>query len=119
MKQMKQSKILQELAEAEEVSPGQEGLISENVEKLHALQLENKNTETNINLRLGLVPWMKKIVIAWLIFTGVIVIADLVVTAIFGKALSDSVVCALLTTTTANVLGLAVIVLKGLFPQKK
>lgn len=116
---MKQSKILQELAEAEEVSPKQEDLISENVEKLHALQLENKNTETNINLRLGLVPWMKKIVIAWLIFTGVIVIVDLVFTAIFGKALSDAVVCALLTTTTANVLGLAVIVLKGLFPQHK
>lgn len=116
---MKQSKILEELADAEEVSPKQEDLISENVEKLHALQLKNKDTETNINLRLELVPWMRWIVIAWLIFTGVIVIADLIVTAILGRALSDAVVCALLTTTTANVLGLAVIVLKGLFPQKK
>lgn len=116
---MEQSKILEELADAEEVSRKQEYVISENIAKIRAMKLANKDIETNIKLRLELVPWMRWIVIAWLIFTGVIVIADLIVTAILGRALSDAVVCALLTTTTANVLGLAVIVLKGLFPQKK
>lgn len=33
--------------------------------------------------------------------------------------LSDLSFSALLTTTTANILGLAYIVLKGMFPQKK
>lgn len=116
---MEKDKILQELAEVEEVSPIQENKISEHVEKIHALQLENQDKESNINLRKDLVPWMKWIVVAWLVFTGIIVIIDLFFSTFLGKALNDAVLCALLTTTTANVLGLAIIVLKGLFPQKK
>lgn len=116
---MEKDEILQVLAEAEEVSQIQENKISERIEKIHALQLENKDKESNINLRKELVPWMKWIVVAWLIFTGIVVVSDLLLSAFCGSALSDAVLCALLTTTTANVLGLAVIVLKGLFPQSK
>lgn len=57
-----------------------------------------------------LVIWMIATVSIWLVFTGTIVALE------FRKGqLSDNVLIALLTTTTANVLGLAVIVLRGLF----
>lgn len=57
--------------------------------------------------------WVMLIVPVWL--TAVFV---LVVLCGFGKcSLSNSVLNTLLATTTANILGLAYIVLKGMFPQ--
>jgi hypothetical protein len=38
---------------------------------------------------------------------------------IYGYSLSDSVLITLLATTTANVFGMVIIVLKNLFPEKK
>lgn len=61
-----------------------------------------------------LVKWMMVVVSAWLFIAAGIVITQLCINHI----LSDTVLCALLTTTTANVLGLAVIVLRGLFHQE-
>lgn len=69
----------------------------------------------NTKHRYTLVIWMMWIVGAWLVITAGIVIAQLCV----KKGISDAVMCALLTTTTVNVLGLAVIVLRGLFYEGK
>jgi len=61
--------------------------------------------------RKGLVLWVKSVVSLWL--TGVLFVVTFNSLLCFN--LSDKVMIALLTTTTVNILGLAYIVLKGLF----
>lgn len=57
--------------------------------------------------------WVVWIVSVWLGLTALI----LILMGCGVIAMSDVVVCMLLGTTTANILGLAYIVLKGLFPE--
>ncbi len=87
-----------------------ESSVSFKREKVRQLQLENENL-ANANKHRGvLVTWMIVVVSLWLLFAAAVVVAKICL-----NGLSDAEMCALLTTTTANVLGLAVIVLKGLF----
>lgn len=76
---------------------------------------ERERFEQDTKQRKSLVVWMIVVVSIWLAFTACVVVTEI---ALFGK-LSDVVMCALLTTTTANVIGLAMVVLKGLFQPKK
>ena len=64
--------------------------------------------------RKGLITWVKYVVILWLACVVVIVAAN----SFTFFDLSDGVLIALLTTTTVNILGLAYIVLQGLFKIK-
>lgn len=57
--------------------------------------------------------WVIVVVSVWLFLT----IAILALNRLLRFNLSDTVCCMLLGTTTANILGLAFIVLKGLFPN--
>ena len=61
--------------------------------------------------RRGLVLWVKYVVSFWLF--GVLSVVSL--NSLLHFELSENVLIALLTTTTVNILGLAYIVLKGLF----
>ena len=100
-----------ELSDILSTPPEIEGNVSFKSEKVRQLKLENENL-ANANIhRNRLVTWMIVVVSLWLIFAGVMVILQLS----FNCGLTSAEMCALLTTTTANVLGLAVIVLKGLF----
>ena len=83
-------------------------------EKLRTEQIKNDDLENANKHRRLLVCWMIIVVSTWLLITAGIVIAQLCM-----NQLSDTVLCALLTTTTVNVLGLAVIVLRGLFRIKE
>lgn len=56
-----------------------------------------------------LITWVMWIIPVWLL-------AVLVITA-FAKEISDTVKTTLLVTTTANVIGLALVVLKGMFSK--
>lgn len=59
--------------------------------------------------------WVMLIVPIWMGFVLLLIASNG-----FGwTCLSDTALVALLTTTTANVLGLAYIVLKGIFPESK
>lgn len=82
-------------------------------EKIRYLQLRNDDLENANAHRTTLVYWMIVVVSAWLVIT-----AGIVITQLCLNQLSDTVLCTLLTTTTVNVLGLAVIVLRGLFRDK-
>lgn len=64
-------------------------------------------------LRIKLTHWIKWLIPAWLAS----VVAVLTLSMFFG-GLDSSVLIALLTTTTVNILGLPYIVLKGLFDKK-
>lgn len=65
--------------------------------------------------RRHLTQWVMHLVPLWLI--GVFVVVCLCASGCWK--LSDIAFSALLTTMTANILGLAYIVLRGMFPQKK
>jgi hypothetical protein len=64
--------------------------------------------------RKHLTRWVMHIVPIWLL--GIFVIVCMCASNVW--CLSDIAFSALLTTTTANILGLAYIVLKGMFPQQ-
>lgn len=83
-------------------------------EKLRSHKLANEDFEKSIKHRHTLVIWMMCVVSIWLVIAAGIVIIQLCI----KQGLSDTVLCTLLSTTTINVLGLAVIVLKGLFNHK-
>ncbi len=59
--------------------------------------------------RQGLVSWVKYVVSLWLLGTFMVLCLNNFL------MLNDGVLVALLTTTTVNILGLAFIVLRGLF----
>jgi len=63
--------------------------------------------------RAGLVDWIKNLIPIYLTFVFYLLVANGIDTIQFH--LSDEIILAILCTTTANIIGLAVIVLKGLF----
>jgi hypothetical protein len=67
------------------------------------------NQDTKERKRLA--TWVRWVVSLWLIFTAF----TIAVNHILCFNLSDTVMCMLLGTTTANILGLAFIVIKGTF----
>ncbi len=84
-------------------------------ESLRKTRIENDNFETNIVLKINICNWVKCVVSLYLIFIAVILI--LLTFKIFGASLSSSVIIALLTTTTINILGLPLMIIKSLFPK--
>ncbi|MDR1918826.1 MAG: hypothetical protein LBQ65_04170 [Tannerellaceae bacterium] len=64
--------------------------------------------------RKTLSKWVRRVVSLWLVFAAFILLFN----HILCFNLSDTVICMLLGTTTINILGLAYIVLKGLFENK-
>ena len=89
--------------------------LSKDIDKSSMIEQEKERFKQDTGQRKTLVIWMMIVVSLWLAFTCGIVITELYI----QKKLSDTVLCMLLGTTTANVLGLAMIVLRGLFPQNK
>lgn len=82
--------------------------------KVQRLTLKNKRYRTNTILRI-----LFSIVYTWLLFIWLNkVIHILTHNNLCGYKLSDNVLIALLVTSTANVIGMVVIVLKNLFPEK-
>jgi hypothetical protein len=63
-------------------------------------------------LRVGLARWIQWLISIWLL----LVMAVLVLSMFCGR-IESSVLIALLTTTTVNILGLPFIILKGLFDK--
>lgn len=75
---------------------------------------ESDHRKTIYDLRKKYIPKLFWMVVVWLIFVSLIV----VFTALGCLQLSDAVLIALITTTTATVLGIFVIVAKWLFPSQ-
>lgn len=83
----------------------------ENVDDMTLREQRKKRFEQDTLYRKYLAVWVMWIVPLWLIS-----VLFVLVECAYGNAyLKDSVLISLLATTTANVLGLAYIVLKGLF----
>jgi len=82
-------------------------------EDLKLQKLQNKRLEQDTKYRKVLARWVIFTVSIWLLF----VIGALTFNNKCDIGISDTVACVLLGTTTLNILGLAYIVLKGLFPD--
>lgn len=78
-------------------------------------ELLNEITKSELELKKGICAWVKWVVSVYLIFIACIL---LLLVLNEGK-LESSVVIALLTTTTINILGLPYMIIKSLFPEKK
>ena len=76
---------------------------------------ENKHWEDIYELRKENIPKLYWMVVCWLIFVA----GCVVLTGLQYFKLSDAVLIALITTTTATVIGLFIIVLQWLFPTYK
>ena len=83
--------------------------------ELHSIRTKlQRYTQTSL-LRVGTAFWVMFIVSMWLM--GVLkILHDC---GLKKLTLSSEVIIALLTTTTANILGLPLVVLRGLYPKEK
>ena len=84
-------------------------------ENLREKTLKNDIIFDEIKLKSGICVWVKWIVSVYLIFIAYIL---LLLVLNEGK-LESSVVIALLSTTTINILGLPYMIIKSLFPEKR
>jgi hypothetical protein len=78
-------------------------------------KLANERYRQDTDERKLLSHWVMFVVSVWLL----LVFAILIMTGCMILDMSDTVLCVLLGTTTINILGLAYIVLQGLFPESK
>ena len=84
-------------------------------ENLRGETLKHDIIKQEIELKSSICVWVKWVVSIYLIFIAWIL---LLLVLSEGK-LESSVVIALLTTTTINILGLPYMIIKSLFPEKK
>ncbi len=96
----------------------------ESVVRTSMALLEAHRTVEDTHARRRLEAWARKVIICYLATVMALVVANgasrIIWPEIFTDAgfISDSVMYAILTTTTANILGLGFIVLRGHFPSK-
>ena len=74
---------------------------------------ENDHWKKIYELRTQYIPYLFFMVVGWLIFAA----ATVMLTGVRLLTISDAVLIALVTTTTATVLGIFIIVAKWLFPS--
>ena len=81
--------------------------------EIKQIEENTKQITQNIQDRKTSTVWVKMVISLWLLGTFVLFV-------LYGLkciAYPPEVICALLATTTANVIGLGIILLKGLFPK--
>lgn len=75
--------------------------------------LENEDLRNNIQLRKYLAYWSFGIISVWIVIVAIILFDNKCL------ELSENIIITMLVTTTANILGLPIIVLRNLFPSKE
>lgn len=103
------------LQAADVKTPDYTGYDNTDVDELSIKQQKSKRYSQNTKYRKYFSLWVMCIVPLWLL-------AVLVLLVLCGCGvlhLSDATLTTLLATTTVNILGLAYIVLKGMFPQER
>ena len=86
-------------------------LSEENHDKYGLEKQKTRRFSEDTDHRSGLITWVKWVVSLWLLCTITVVAFN----SILHLDLKEGVLIVLLTTTTVNILGLAYIVLQGLF----
>lgn len=94
--------------------------IQEGVEraKLRSMQIDNDHNELSKELKQSIVKWVRYVVTSYLGYMGLVITGIMVGAYLDKHLLSDTVLVALLTTTTVNILGLPYLIIRGLFKEK-
>lgn len=71
----------------------------------------------NTSARKRLEKWAKRVIVLYLLVVLMLVVFDSIVENTWFE-ISDTVMITILSTTTVNIIGLGLIVLRGHFPQK-
>lgn len=93
--------------------------IDEQAARNKRLELQNKSEEQKQEMQREFGDWAKRIVSWWLVFIVLLLIVVGAVSFFYGTQIfSDKVLITLLATTTVNVIGMVIIIIKYLFANK-
>ena len=96
-----------------------QGSIDEQAARNKRLELQNKSEEQKQEMQREFGGWAKWIVSRWLYFIVFLLVVVGAVSFFYGTQIfSDKVLITLLATTTVNVIGMVIIVIKYLFANK-
>lgn len=90
---------------------------SDNLKKEQELRehkLSNDAKQATSNLRIRMCRW-----VMWVVSIYLICVALIIAYTLYKQNLSDSVLIAILTTTTINILGLPLMIIISLFPKNR
>ncbi len=98
------------------VNPKEESILEHlNNDDKRMGDLAVKDKEVDIDLKERYGNTILNVLIGWLVFVGLIIFSQL---GSVSNKLSDEVLITLITTSTANIIALPIIILKYLFPKK-
>ena len=102
------------IVSSEEIRKKDEDLQKKKIE-MEAAKLDNAAKQKEIQLKEEICYWVKWVVSIYLAVVGFILFV-----LVFGEGkLESSVIIALLTTTTINILGLPWLIIRSLYPSKR
>lgn len=115
--------VVSEIASSEQ-DPGSSAELFLRLKKLELenekLKLQLELVKQNMELRSNFANWTREIVTAWIVFLGASLLFLAVYRGISGEKLfSDWILVTLLGTSTATIIGLPLVIIKGLFLDDK
>lgn len=112
----KELNLLEQVETLLNSTPAEQEPTNELIDKCHHFIKLHRIIE-NTNARKRLERWAKKVIVFYLLAVLGLVILDSVTNPWF--IISDAVMITILSTTTVNIIGLGLIVLRGHFPQRR
>lgn len=112
----KELNLLEQVETLINSTPAEQEPTEELIEKCHHFIKLHRIIE-NTSARKRLEKWAKRVIVFYLLIVLVLVVFDSLVRYAWFE-ISDTVMITILSTTTVNIIGLGLIVLRGHFPQK-
>lgn len=111
----KELNLLEQVETLINSTPAEQEPTEELIDKCHHFIKLHRIIE-NTNARKRLEKWAKRVIVLYLLVVLVLVVFDSIVENTWFE-ISDTVMITILSTTTVNIIGLGLIVLRGHFPQ--
>lgn len=112
----KELNLLEQVETLINSTPAEQEPTEELIDKCHHFIKLHRIIE-NTNARKRLEKWAKRVIVLYLLVVLMLVVFDSIVENTWFE-ISDTVMITILSTTTVNIIGLGLIVLRGHFPQK-
>lgn len=112
----KELNLLEQVETLLNSTPAEQEPTNELIDKCHHFIKLHRIIE-NTSARKRLEKWAKRVIVIYLLIVLLLVISDSIVENTWFE-ISDTVMITILSTTTVNIIGLGLIVLRGHFPQK-
>ena len=112
----KELNLLEQVETLLNSTPAEQEPTDELIDKCHHFIKLHRIIE-NTSARKRLEKWAKRVIVVYLLVVLMLVVFDSVIENTWFE-ISDTVMITILSTTTVNIIGLGLIVLRGHFPQK-